>query len=172
MGPISYADFDSRPDDKKHDDDWADNINPYITSYNEGEVWRSMDGLMINNLDEKSADPDKYITRYLTINSDQEEAVIKGLMKQIKDTLVKTGKVSFWDVFENQFIQGNLNGRHIMVISAMKSWAQLDEDWEFKMHFEALHGEGSYKVFRESYDKVIKNHWQEVIVVNKEMSGL
>jgi hypothetical protein len=38
-----------------------------------------MDGLMINNIDEKAADPEKYIARYLTVNSDQEEEVIHYL---------------------------------------------------------------------------------------------
>lgn len=172
MGPISYAEFDSRPDDKKHDDDWADNINPYIISYNQSEIWRIMDGLMINNIDEKAADPEKYIARYLTVNSDQEEEVIHYLLNQIKATLNKTGKVNYWSVMSNQFIQGNTNGRHLMAISSMNSWAELDDDWEFSKHFEALYGKGSYKAFRASYDHTFKNQWQEVIEVNKEMSGM
>ena len=172
MGPLTYADFDARPDNKKHDDDWADNINPYISSYNQGEIWRNMDGLMINNMDEKADDPEMYMTRYLTINPNQDGEVINGLLKQVKDTLEKMGKVKYWAVFENQFIQGNLNGRHLMGISSMSSWAELDEDNEFAKHFEALYGEGSLKVFSESYNKVFKNQWNEVIVVNKEMSGM
>jgi len=172
MGPVSYAELDARPDDKKHDEDWADNINPYITSYNQSEIWRNMDGLVINNQDEKAEAPERYITRYLTINSDQKKDVINYLLTQIKNTLDKTGKVKYWAVLENQFIQGNINGRHLMAISSMESWAELDEDWEFGKHFEALHGKGSFKAFRESYNTVFKNQWQEVIVVNKEMSGM
>lgn len=172
MGPVSYAELDKRSVDKKHDEDWADNSNPYITSYNQSEIWRGMEGLAINNLKEKSDEPEKYITRYLTINPDQERDVIKYLLNQVKDTLNKIGKVKYWAVMENQFIQGNLNGRHLMAISSMDSWAELDEDWEFGKHFEALHGKGSFKAFRASYDNVFKNQWQEVIIVNKEMSGM
>jgi hypothetical protein len=172
MGPISYAEFDSRPDDKKHDDDWADNINPYITAYNQSEIWRNMDGLLINNLDEKADSPERYITRYLTVNRGQDDEVIKYLMKQVKDTLEKMGKEKYWAIFDNQLIQGNLNGRHLMGISAMDSWVELDEDLEFAKHFEDLYGKGSFKTFDALYSKVFKNQWNEVIEVNKEMSGM
>jgi hypothetical protein len=172
MGPVSYSELDSLPDNKKHDDDWADNINPYITSYNQSEIWRNMNGLEINNLKEKADAPEKYITRYLTINSDQEEEVINYLLKQVKDTINKIGKVKYWAVMKNQFIQGNLNGRHLMVISSMDSWAELDENPDFGKHFENLHGKGSFKAFASNFHNVFKNQWQEIIVVNKEMSGI
>lgn len=172
MGPISYAEFDSRPDDKKHDSDWADNINPYITSYNQSEIWRNMDGLLINNMDKNADSPERYITRYLTVNRGQDDEVIKYLLKQVKDTLEKIGKEKYWAIYDNQLIQGNLNGRHLMGISAMDSWADLDEDEEFAKHFEDLYGKGSLKTFSALYSKVFKNEWNEVIEVNKEMSGM
>ena len=172
MGPISYSELDARPDNKKHDDDWADNINPYITSYKQSEIWRNMEGLVINNLDEKSSSPERYSARYLTVNADQEPEVIKYLLTQIKDTLVKIGKVKYWAVMDNQFIQGNTNGRHMLGISSMDSWAELDEDWEFAKHFEELYGKGSLKAFNVNYSTVFKNQWHEIITVNKEMSGL
>lgn len=172
MGPVSYSELDARADDKQHDDDWADNINPYISAYNESEVWRNMEGLEINNLGEKAEAPEKYFARYLTVNKDQDPEVIKYLLTQVKDTLVKIGKVKYWTVMDNQFIQGNLNGRHLMGLSSMASWAEIDEDWEFAKHFEELYGKGSYKAFRESYGRVFKNQWHEVIAINKEMSGL
>lgn len=172
MGPISYAEFDSRPDDKKHDEDWADNINPYIISYKQSEIWRNMDGLLINNLDKNADSPERYITRYLTVSPGQDDEVIKYLLKQVKDTLEKMGKEKYWAIFDNQLIQGNLNGRHLMGISAMDSWVELDEDGEFAKHFEDLYGKGSLKTFVALYDKVFKNQWNEVIEINKEMSGM
>lgn len=172
MGPVSYAELDSRPDNKKHDDDWADNINPYITSYNQGEIWRIMDGLIINNMDKEADSPEKYVTRYLTVNPGSDGEVIRYLLKQVKDTVEKMGKEKFWAVLDNQFIQGNLNGRHIMGISSMESWAELDQDGEFVKHFEVLYGKGSFKTFDALYSKIFINEWNEVINVNKEMSGM
>lgn len=171
MGPVSFSELDARADNKKHDKDWDENINPYITSYNESEIWRNMEGLVINNLAE-SDQPEKYVARYLTVNSNQEPEVIKYLLTQIKETLLKIGKVKYWAVMENQFIQGNLNGRHLIGLSSLDTWAELDDDWEFGKHFEELHGKGSFKAFREIYSSVFKNQWHEFISVNKEMSGL
>lgn len=172
MGPVSFSELDARPDDKQHDQDWSDNINPYITSYNQSEIWRNMEGLVINNLDKDSKKPEKFSARYLTVNADQEPETVKYLLTQVKETLIKIGKVKYWAVMENMFIQGNVNGRHLMGLSSMESWAEIDEDWEFAKHFEELYGKDSYKAFRANYSKVIKNQWHEIITVNKEMSGL
>ncbi len=172
MGPVSFSELDARADDKKHDQDWAENINPYITAYHESEIWRVMDGLVINNLDAKADDPDKFTARYLTVAQNQEPAVIKYLMSQVKKTLDKIGKVKYWAVMENMFIQGNKSDRHLMGLSSFDAWAEMDEDWEFVKHFEEIYGKGSYKAFQSNYDKVFKNHWHEIYAVNKEMSGL
>lgn len=172
MGPVSYSELDARPDNKNHDEDWDDNINPYITSYNQSEIWRNMEGLVINNLDEKSSGPEKYRARYLTVNANQDPEVVKYLLTQVKDTIAKIGKVKYWAVMKNQFIQGNENGRHFIALSSMESWAELDDNWEFGKHFDELYGKGSFKAFRANYSRVFKNQWHEIISVNKEMSGL
>ena len=98
--------------------------------------------------------------------------VESDLLWQIKKTLDKTGKVKYWAVMDNQFIQGHKNGRHLMAISSMESFAAWDEDWEFSKHFEELYGKGSFKAFQANYNRSFKNQWNELITVNKEMSGL
>jgi len=173
MGPTSFAEMDARPEDKGHAADWSDNINPYITSYKNSEIWRGMEGLVIDNTDKKETKKsEKILTRYLTVSPGQTGTKIKDLLKQIKDTLVKTGKVKYWAVMHNLFIQGNLNGRHIMSVSPVESWTSLEEDWEFKKHYEALHGEDSYEKFTENYNTVFSNYWEEMLMLNKEMSNM
>ncbi|WP_286234766.1 hypothetical protein [Thalassotalea sediminis] len=172
MGPVSFSELDARPESKSHDDDWADNINPYINSYNQSEIWRHMENLVINNLDDKAPSPEKFSCRYLTVRQDQDWEVAKYLLMQIKETLMKTGKVKYWAMMDNKFIQGKMNGRHLMAISSFDKWAEMDDDWEFKKHFEEIYGKGSYKSFSESYSKAFENTWHEIISVNKDMSGL
>lgn len=172
MGPVSFSELDARADNKKHDDDWADNINPYIASYEQAEIWRNMDDLMINNLGEKDKSPEKFMMRYLTMDNNQDPEVAKYLLTQVKATLDKIGKVKYWTVMDNQFIQGFENGRHLAAISSFDTWAELDDDWEFKKHFEEIYGKGSFTAFQNNYSKVFKNYWHEIISVNKEMSGL
>ncbi|WP_206484864.1 hypothetical protein [Thalassotalea sp. G2M2-11] len=172
MGPVTFSELDARPDNKKHDQDWADNINPYISSYQQSEIWRNIEGLEINNLGEKAPSPEKFVSRYLTVNKDQDQEVVKYLLTQVKETLDKIGKVKYWAVMENKFIQGNTNGRHLMALSSFESWTEFDDDWEFSKHFEKIYGKGSFKAFRANYARVFKNQWHEIIAVNKEMSGL
>ncbi|NMP32328.1 hypothetical protein HII17_12220 [Thalassotalea sp. M1531] len=171
MGPVSHSELDARPDNQKHDDDWADNINPYISKYKQGELWRVMKGLEINNLD-KADNPKMFMARYLTVSKSYDPTVGKYLLMQVKKTLDKIGKTKYWVVMDNQFIQGHKNGRHLLALSSMGSFAEWDEDWEFNKHFEELYGEGSFKAFQKNYNKSFKNQWNELITVNKEMSGL
>lgn len=172
MGPVSFSELDARPDNKKHDDDWADNINPYITSYKQSELWRVMEGLEINNFTKDDPEAEMFMARYLTVSKDYDSTVGKYLLMQIKKTLEKIGKTKYWAVMDNQFIQGRKNGRHLMGLSSMSSFAEWDEDWEFSKHFEEIYGKGSFKAFQANYDKSFKNQWNELITVNKEMSGL
>lgn len=172
MGPVSFSELDARPDNKKHDEDWEDNINPYITSYNQSEIWRNMDGLVINKLDKNSKNPERFIARYLTVNPDTESEVINYLLTQVKNTLEKIGKLNYWTVMENQFLQGNKNGRHLMALATLDNLAEMDEDREFPKHFEELYGKNSFKAFKANYTEVFEDHWHEIISVNKEMSGL
>ena len=171
MGPLTFAEADARPENKKHDSDWADNIAPYLASGEHGEFWRYEEGLVINNMAKDDGEPTLWNTRYLTVNSGEGER-INAVMKQIKDTLDKIGKVKFWAVMDNQFTQGILNGRHLMVINAMDSWAQFDEDWKFDEVFEEVHGKDSFKKFIDDYNEIFKNSWEEILMINKDMSNL
>ena len=171
MGPLTFAEADARPENKKHDDDWADNIGPYLASGEHGEFWRYEEGLVIDNMAKDAGEPKLWNTRFLSVNPGQGER-INGLMKQIKDTLDKIGKVKHWAVMDNQLTQGILNGRHLMTISAMDSWAEFDEDWKFEEQFEGLHGKDSFKKFLSDYNEIFTNSWEEVLMINKDMSNM
>lgn len=40
MGPLKYTHLDSRPEVDGHDEDWRDNVMPYIKKNHTGEYWR------------------------------------------------------------------------------------------------------------------------------------
>ena len=40
MGPLTLSDLDSRPAAGGHDEDWRDNVMPYVKKMNTGEYWR------------------------------------------------------------------------------------------------------------------------------------
>ena len=39
MGPLQYKDMDTRPAAGGHDEDWRDNIMPYVKKMEHGEHW-------------------------------------------------------------------------------------------------------------------------------------
>jgi len=40
MGPLTFADLDTRPSVGGHDEDWRDNVDPYIKKTNTVEYWK------------------------------------------------------------------------------------------------------------------------------------
>jgi len=172
MGPSTFAHFDQRPSNKAHNKDWANNVMPYVTNLEYGEYWRFMDDMMIDNYKDWENNPlTIWLIRYMTVNPN-EGSKIEELNKKIKATVEKIGKVKFWGIMDNQLIQGKKNGRHLMGITGLKTWSELDDDWQFEKYFEELYGNGSIKEFNETYNKVFKNSWHEVQVLNKELSGM
>ncbi len=174
MGPSTFSHLDQRPANKAHNRDWANNIMPYVTKLEYGEYWRFMKDMQIDNYKDWEKDPlTIWVIRYLTVNpKEADSSKIENIFTKIKATVEKQDIAKFWGVMENQLIQGNQNGRHIMGISGLKTWSELDVDWDFKKHFEELYGKDSVKEFNESFNLIFKNSWSEIQVLNKEMSGM
>ena len=42
MGPLQYSDLDTRPAAGGHDEDWRDNIMPYVKRIEQGEYWKGV----------------------------------------------------------------------------------------------------------------------------------
>ncbi len=40
MGPLKFSDIDGRPSKGGHDEDWRDNIMPYVKKMTNGEYWK------------------------------------------------------------------------------------------------------------------------------------
>ncbi|MDQ7048152.1 MAG: hypothetical protein Q9M92_00885 [Enterobacterales bacterium] len=172
MGPSTFAHLDQRPSNNAHTQDWASNVMPYVTKLEHGEYWRFEEDMIIDNHKDWEKNPlTIWLIRYITVNPNQGNK-IKDLHKQIKATIEKSGMAKFWGIMDNQLIQGNENGRHLMGITGLKTWSEIDDDWQFEKHFEQLYGKGSMKIFTETYNEVFKNAWNEVQVLNKKMSGM
>ena len=172
MGATTFAHLDNRPSDGGHDKDWQGNIMPYVTKLEHGEYWRFMEDMVIDNHKDWEENPlEIWLIRYMSVTPG-EGSKIKDLLAKVKATIDKSGKAKFWGVMDNQFIQGKYNGRHLMGISGSNSWADMDDDWNFKKHFEGIHGEGSMEGFNKEMEQVFSNSWQETQVLNKKMSGM
>jgi hypothetical protein len=171
MGPLNFADLDTRPSVGGHDEDWRDNIMPYIKKMNTAEYWK--EDAKLSNTSMLDGDNSKYpllYIRYLEVARDHGYSV-DNLLKQISETIKAMDGVNPWGVYDNQFRQGFDIGRHIATVSFMKNWAELDEDGNFKATFLKLHGANSWDAFQKGLADSYHNSWDEIWAYDKNMSG-
>ena len=170
MGPMMFKHNDTRPDAGAHNEDWRDNVMPYIKKIHTIEYWTEDDKL--SNTGMLDGDSSKYpilYFRYFEI-SDDHDYTMNNLFKQVSETIKSMPGVNPWGLYYNEFLQGDL-GRHVATVSFYKNWAEFDEDRKFKEAYEKLYGENSWENFIKTIKDTFDNQWDEIWVYNKNMSG-
>jgi len=170
MGPLTYSHLDNRPSDGGHDDDWRDNIMPYVKKMSNGEYWKKDKEL--SNTDMLDANDNKHPLLYIRYSEVEkgEGHNVKQIFTQISETIKAMEGENPWSLYYNEFRQGDL-GRHIASVTPMKNWAELDDDGKFKETFIKTHGEGSWQPFLENMNDTFSNGWDEIWSYNAKMSG-
>lgn len=171
MGPITFSNLDGRPSAGGHDDDWRDNIMPYVKKMTNGEYWKQMDEL--SNVSMLDSDNSKYPIlhlRYFEVEKGQGYN-IDGLLKQMSEAVKAMEGENPWGLYSNEFRQGYAIGRHIAWISFHKNWAEFDDDNTFKESFINVHGDDAWQPFIRGMDDTFSDSWDEIWVYNKELSG-
>ena len=170
MGALSYPDLDSRPSVGGHDDDWRDNIMPYIKKMSTVEYWKADKEL--NNTDMLDGDNSKYpifFVRYYEV-VDGPAPGVSTFFERISKTVKALSGVNPWGVYYNEFRQGNL-GRHIATFSMSPNWADFDRDVNWVENFNKVNGSGSWQNQMNLERTTFKNQWDEIWVYDKNMSG-
>ncbi len=170
MGPLKFADLDGRPAAGGHDEDWRDNVLPYVKKLESGEYWQQDD--KVSNTAMLTPNVSDYPilgVRYWEINSEHGHGLDR-ILKQISDAVKAMDGVNPWGVYENLFRQGDL-GRHFATVSFSKKWAEFDEDPKFKTAFDKVHGANAWDAFIRDSDQVFDNSWDEIWVYDKNLSG-
>ena len=170
MGALTYADLDTRPSVGGHDEDWRDNIDPYIKKTNTVEYWKG--DKKKNNTDMLDDDNSKYpiyFVRYFEV-ADGPTPGVNTFFERVSKTVKALEGVNPWGVYYNEFRQGDL-GRHISTWSFSPNWADFDRDVNWVETFNKVNGKNSWANQQELYRATFKNTWDEILVYNKEMSG-
>jgi hypothetical protein len=170
MGTLTYADLDKRPAVGGHDEDWRDNIDPYIKKTNTVEYWKS--NKVLNNTDMLDGDNSKYpilFVRYFEV-VDGPSPGVEMFFERVSETIKALDGINPWGVYYNEFRQGDL-GRHIATFSFSPNWSDFDRDVNWVETFEKVNGEGSFQNQQQLYQAYFKNSWDEIWVYNKNMSG-
>lgn len=170
MGPVKYAHLDGRPSENGHDEDWRDNIMPYVKKMSDGEYWKKDKKLSNTDMiDPKSNEYPLLFIRYHEVVKGEGHNVNR-LFSQISETVKAMEGNNPWGLYYNEFRQGNL-GRHIASVSFLKNWAEMDVDDTFKETFLKKFGDNSWEPFTENYNDSFSNTWDEIWTFNPTLSG-
>ena len=170
MGALTYTDLDTRPGVGGHDEDWRDNVSPYIKKTNTVEYWKS--DKKLNNTDMLDGDNSKYpilFVRYFEV-ADGPTPGVNTFFERVSKTVKALDGVNPWGVYYNEFRQGDL-GRHIATFSFSPNWADYDRDVNWVENFNKVNGKDSWQNQRDLYTATFKNTWDEIWVYDANMSG-
>lgn len=170
MGPINFTDLDSRPSDNGHDDDWRDNILPYVKHVTHGEYWKTdMELSLLESMDPNAMTHPLLIVRFMNVNQ-KNGYLVDSFLEKIKATVEAMDNPNPWGVYDNLFRQGE-KGRHLATVRFLKNWAELDEDDNFKKVFIKVHGENEWQKFIDTSSDAFTDSWDEIYQYNAYMSG-
>ncbi|MBT8281468.1 MAG: hypothetical protein KJO16_07810 [Muriicola sp.] len=170
MGPLSYPDLDTRPAEGGHDEDWRDNIMPYVKHLEQGEYWKEITKWSNTEMLAGSG-PDYTIlyTRYWEVKQDHGFGVDTHLA-MASETIKAMPGVHPWGVYDNEFRQGKI-GRHLATVSFFKNWADFDTAWTFRETFDKVHGANTWDSFISNRDATYSDWWDEIWVFDANLSG-
>lgn len=171
MGPLTYSFLDKRPSAGGHDEDWRDNVMPYIKKMHTAEYWKE-DAKLSNTsmLDGDSSKHPLLYVRYWEVNPNHDYQ-INALFKQVSETIKAMEGDNPWGFYDNEMTQGLNIGRHLSTVSFMKNWAEMDKADTFKSTFIKVHGEAAWDSFLKSTQDAFSNSWDEVSEYNATLSG-
>lgn len=170
MGPTTYTHLDKRPSEDGHDEDWRDNVMPFIKKIHTVEFWK-MD-TKLSNMSTMDGDNSKHPVIFVRYHEIKEGkgALSFSFLEMVSKTIKGMDGDNPWGVYWNEFRQGDL-GRHLATVGFLKNWAEMDEDNDFKTTFEKVHGKGKWDAFLDLGDEVFSNSWDEIWSYNAHMSG-
>ena len=166
MGPCTYSDLDDRPSADGHDEDWRDNVMPYVAKTGSAEYWRRDDDK--SNITGDGPSNMLYVRMYKVAEGQSHR--VGDILDRMSAAVKAMDPAPGWSVLFNEFRQGAM-GRHVATISGMDSWADLDDDWPFKEAYMEAHGENSWMTFIHDVTDIFEDAYDEIWVLNRKMSG-
>ena len=172
MGPVMFRHMDDRPGEGGHDEDWRDNVMPYIKKIQTVEYWEPFNDeyqntAMLNS--EEITHPIMFI-RYWEVNWGEGFSINRYFERVSQAVKAMDGENPF-GIYSNDFIQGREIGRHFATIRFYRDWRDFDTSRNFRKAFEQVHGQNSWQNHINMRDASFRNWWDEVWVYNKALSG-
>jgi len=158
MGPCTFTDLDTRPENGAHKKDWDQKVAPTVAKYGAVEYWKYK-----SEWSYKSGNEEAKLEEIWFFDIKRGEYYrFKALMLKINEAFVKKGDVDM-QVYQNQFSENN--GRDIAIVWGMKNWAEMDDDGDsVKKYYEEINGDGSWADFIDEWEaateSIVKQVWK------------
>jgi hypothetical protein len=170
MGPLKLADLDGRPSDNGHDDDWRDNIMPYVRHITDAEYWNTNTELsLFKDMSTESVSHPLLGVRFHNINRGKGNR-LNSWLENVSKTVASMEDAAPWGIFYNMFQQGE-RGRHIATVNYFKNWTDVGNNRNFMAAYEKTHGDGSWANFMDEIDDLFSDSWDVFFQYNAHMSG-
>lgn len=167
MGPLPWSAMDSRPKLEGHDEDWTNNVMPYMLPEGDQTYWEFEVELshfpkdfMLKNL---------LVDMYDVKRMKGQEA--KDLLKKINKVMVEKFPDESFGIYTNEF-PSTKEGRDIAFISFFEKSAWLGEDNDFVAKYNSVHGAGSFAKFLKDWEDVTNGSETEMWRYRADLSGL
>lgn len=168
MGPCTFPDLDNRPNSEAHDKHWDNEVLKYCSDYKNFEFWRRDDDQ--SNLEDQTPPYATVRLRFLEVAKGEDHRV-KGLFNKIKETLATMPGENYWGVYDNMFLQGYKQGRHMVTVSLFKTMADLDKN-DFVMYYNKKHGTNAFQGLLSDWGSIFTDTYDEFWNIMPEMSGI
>ncbi|PKP40154.1 MAG: hypothetical protein CVT96_10200 [Bacteroidetes bacterium HGW-Bacteroidetes-13] len=167
MGPLPWSDFDKRPENKEHDDDWNANVLPYIMAEGETTYWKfeakhshfpkdfALKKLVVDVYDIKRFDRSKALK----------------LLEQVHKVMVEKMPTETFAIYTNEF-SNTFDGKDLAYVSFFDKSSWLGEDNDFPKKYDAVFGEGSFAHFLKDWEEVSLGSQTELWNLRPDLSGL
>lgn len=168
MGPFPWEALDAQRDDREeHDEDWEQNVQPYLLPNSHTSYWRYHPDMSAFTED---FEIDKLMVRYHDIKTFEEERMIKlidmvGLV--MKEKFPEIQYTTYTNIFPSE-----KEGRDLALVFFFDNYTWLGQDPDFKKAYEEIYGLEELQVFLREWHEVNKGEESEIWIFEPDLSGL
>ena len=169
MGPFKWSEMDEVKSDtwEEHQQDWYNNVAPYLANEGANTFWRFHNDLShfppnfdINKLEIITYD----VAR---MQGDKMQEVLKKAVDVMKQ---KYPELPF-GIYTNEF-SSTKEGRDMAIAYFFNDFKWLSDDPAFKKNYEEVNGQGSFDQFRSDWQEVTNGSQSEIWIFNSALSGI
>ncbi len=168
MGPLPWSELDKRPAQKEHDNDWTNNVMPYVLPQGEQTYWKFHPKL--------SNYPKDFTIKNILVDI-YDVKRFKGskllpMLNKIHKTMVEKFPEETFGMYTNE-LSSMTDGKDLAYVSFFENSSWMGIDGKFSEKFDETHGAGSFEKFLEDWEDITHGKYSsEIWIYREDLSGL